>query len=202
MKKKIFEAALAGIDDKYILEASEVELGRLFGKPTRADKPLKYAFIAAAVCVMALAVSLSGMWLDTTPPEITDPPQSTAPGQPPVIPEGYKLSALTFVSNGNGTSTVEGLVDAESGEKIVLRDEDVDKAYGYESEKADLPFPHNSIIVIVSGSKEIVSVSPYENAKSVVNLVIPDGVEHIFIMHVELLLCQPGPHRAMQHGAG
>ena len=179
MKKKIFEAALAGIDDKYILEASEVELGRLFGKPTRADKPLKFAFIAAAVCVMALAASLSGMWLDTTPPEITDPPQSTAPGQPPVIPEGYKLSALTFVSNGNGTSTIDGVVDAETVEEIVVQDRDLDSIYAYEPIE-EYDFPHHTFhTIVINGNTVIDSIKFYDGYRNITEITVPEGVEEL-----------------------
>lgn len=191
MKKNFFEAALAGIDDAYIVESADAELGALFGKRQRSVKPLKFAF-AAAVCT-ALVISAVGMWMTAappaTPPALPDNSTSVTPDSttvdtpdspnPPVVPEGFKLSALTFTSNGNGTSTLEGLVDAETVEKIVVNDKDLDSIYAYEPiEEYDFPC-HTFKTVVINGGTVIESMKLYEGYREIREITVPEGVEEL-----------------------
>ena len=192
MKKNFFEAALAGIDDAYIVESADAELGALFGKCQRSVKPLKFAFAAAAVCT-ALVISAVGMWMTaappTTPPALPDNSTSVTPDsttadtpdfpKPPVVPEGFKLSAITFISNGNGTSTIEGVVDAETTEKIVVQDRDLDSIYAYEPIE-EYDFPHNTYkTIVINGNTVRDSIKFYDGYRNITEITVPEGVEEL-----------------------
>lgn len=197
MNKKSLDTALSGIADQYLMEASDpTAIRRKFQRPMPRIRPF---LIAASVAVITVSLLLSFVVLfkkgqtpegpktpgsSTTPlpgGHTTDVPEPDIPTPPvvvpPMVPEGYTAIALTFRSNGNGTSTVVGLEEYFPKEEFTVEDDKKELAVAYT--QTEYLFPQNRLLYFQYGDDIRVGIDYSDEVTNTTEVVIPDGVTEI-----------------------